>query len=268
MVAIDIDGTLVNDHKQIGEKTKAAIKQARKQGVYVVLCTGRPLSGVKDYLEELALVGEDDYAITFNGAKAQITGTGKAIFENLLSPEQVAHLDQVSHELQIRGQIVMPNSEVITTFKNISPYTVLDAFYTKMPLYYCEPEKLATHSAAAKYMWVDEPEVITAKLKDLDPEVIADKYTVLSAPCFFEIMHPKAHKGAAVLELGKYLGLTKDQIMVLGDENNDLTMFEVAGFGVAMGNANDQIKDLASAVTADNDHDGVGVALEKYVLKN
>ena len=81
-------------------------------------------------------------------------------------------------------------------------------------------------------------------------------------------MHPKAHKGAAVLELGKYLGLTKDQIMVLGDENNDLTMFEVAGFGVAMGNANDQIKDLASAVTADNDHDGVGVALEKYVLKN
>ena len=83
MVAIDIDGTLVNDHKQIGEKTKAAIKQVRKQGVYVVLCTGRPLSGVKDYLEELALVGEDDYAITFNGAKAQITGTGKAIFENL-----------------------------------------------------------------------------------------------------------------------------------------------------------------------------------------
>lgn len=103
MVAIDIDGTLVNDHKQIGEKTKAAIKQARKQGVYVVLCTGRPLSGVKDYLEELALVGEDDYAITFNGAKAQITGTGKAIFENLLSPEQVAHLDQVSHELQLRA---------------------------------------------------------------------------------------------------------------------------------------------------------------------
>lgn len=162
----------------------------------------------------------------------------------------------------------MPNSEVITTFKNISPYTVLDAFYTKMPLYYCEPEKLATHSAAAKYMWVDEPEVITAKLKDLDPEVIADKYTVLSAPWFFEIMHSKAHKGAAVLELGKYLGLTKDQIMVLGDENNDLTMFEAAGFGVAMGNANDQIKELASAVTADNDHDGVGVALEKYVLKN
>ena len=69
MVAIDIDGTLVNDHKQIGEKTKAAIKQVRKQGVYVVLCTGRPLSGVKDYLEELALVGEDDYAITFNGLK-------------------------------------------------------------------------------------------------------------------------------------------------------------------------------------------------------
>ncbi len=76
--------------------------------------------------------------------KAQVTGTGKAIFENLLSPEQVAHLDQVSHELQIRGQIVMPNSEVITTFKNISPYTVLDAFYTKMPLYYCEPEKLVS----------------------------------------------------------------------------------------------------------------------------
>ena len=77
MVAIDIDGTLVDDHKQIGEKTKVAIKQARKQGVYVVLCTGRPLSGVKDYLEELDLVGEDDYAITFNGAKARSQGQVK-----------------------------------------------------------------------------------------------------------------------------------------------------------------------------------------------
>ena len=91
--------------------------------------------------------------ITFNGAKAQITGTGKAIFENLFTPEQVAHLGQVSHELQIRGQIVMPNSEVITTLKISVRIPYFDAFYTKMPLLLLEPEKLATHTrTAAKYI--------------------------------------------------------------------------------------------------------------------
>lgn len=267
MIAIDIDGTLVDDQKKIGPLTKVALKKARAQGVYVVLCTGRPLSGVKDYLDELGLVTEDDYAITFNGAKAQTTKSGQMLFEHGLTPKEYGALDALSHELGVRGQIVLPDSSVYTTFKDISPYTVLDAFYTKMPLYYRTSQEIETLGLAAKYMWVDEPEVIQAKLATLDQAVLAKYYTVLSAPWFYEMMNKKAHKGAAVIELGERLGITAAEIMVLGDENNDLTMFELAGFGVAMGNANEQIKALAQAVTTDNKHDGVGVAVTKYILE-
>ncbi|KRL84750.1 sugar-phosphatase [Ligilactobacillus apodemi] len=267
MIAIDIDGTLVNDQKEIGAKTRQKIMEARKKGLYVVLCTGRPLSGVERYLKELELVSEQDYAITFNGAKAQVTGNGKVVFENLLTKKQVVALDALSHELKIKGQIVMPDSHVYTTFRDISPYTVVDAFYTKMPLHYRTPAEIAELPAAAKYMWVDEPEIIQATLAALDEELLGEYYVVLSAPWFFEMMAPKANKGDAVIELGKHLGIKPAEIMVLGDENNDLTMFELAGFGVAMGNANEQIKQLAQAVTTDNNHDGVGEAIEKYVLK-
>ena len=66
MIATDIDGTLVTDDKQIMPRTVAALKEARKRGIYVVLCSGRPVSGIQDYLAELGLTGNDDYAITFN----------------------------------------------------------------------------------------------------------------------------------------------------------------------------------------------------------
>lgn len=265
MVAIDIDGTLVDNHKVIGKKTIEVIKEARKQGVYIVLCTGRPLSGVKEYLEQLDLVSTNDYAITFNGAKAEITATNETVFENLLEASQVKKLDELSHKLDIKGQVVLADSKVITTFRDISPYTVVDAFYTKMPLFYREPKEIKD-AKTAKYMWVDEPAVIQEKLA-VAADYFNDLYTVLSAPWFYEFMNPKAHKGAAVIELGEYLGIKREEIMCLGDENNDLTMFEEVGFGVAMGNANEQIKRLAKAVTTDNEHDGVGVAIEKYVLQ-
>lgn len=265
LVAIDIDGTLVDDHKRISLKTKEAIKKAKQKGVYIVLCTGRPVSGIQDYLNELELSSDDDYAITYNGAQGENIGQKKIVFANLLSQSDYQELLQISKQAHVRSQIVTADSKLYTIDANISPYTVMDAFYTKMPLYYRSSEEL-TCTNAAKFMLVDEPAVLDEAMKYFDAELCQKYYTVRSEEWFFEFMHKKANKGQAVLELAHKLGIKDSQILALGDQNNDLTMIELAGLGVAMGNANETVKKAADAITSDNNHDGVAMAIEKYVL--
>lgn len=265
LVAIDIDGTLVDDHKRISAKTKDAIKRAKQKGVYIVLCTGRPVSGIQDYLNELDLLSSNDYAITYNGAQGENIGQKKIVFTNLLNQSDYQELLEISKQAHVRTQIVTADSKLYTTDANISPYTVLDAFYTKMPLYYCQSSDLPCMQAA-KFMLVDEPQVIDAALKYFDSSVCQKYYTVRSEAWFFEFMHKKANKGQAVLELAQKLGIKASEVLALGDQNNDLTMIKLAGLGIAMGNANETVKKAADAITSDNNHDGVAVALEKYVL--
>lgn len=266
MIATDIDGTLVTDDKRIMPRTIAALKEARKRGIYVVLCSGRPVSGIQEYLKELDLTGNDDYAITFNGAQAMNVGKQQVVFENGLSDSECIDFTKLADDLGIKSQIVTLNSEIYVTNQNISEYSVEDAFYTHMPLKYRPLKDLPTGMDAAKFMWVDQAERIAAKL-DQVPEEIYQKYAVVrSAPWFLEFNNQAATKGHAVLELAAKLGIRPEEIMVAGDENNDLSMLEQIPFSVAMGNGNDHVKEVASVITEDNNHDGLGIAVENYVL--
>lgn len=262
LIALDIDGTLVDDHKKIMPETKALLKKLRQQGIYIVLCTGRPLIGVANYLADLALTSNDDYVITYNGAKAQNVGTKEDVVTNLLTQKQYLRLLKWTQQVQVKSQIVTPSSHVYTTQADISPYTVLDAFYTKMPLHYRTMEDL-TFPTAAKFMLVDEPAVLDQAVAKLDPALQQEFYTVRSEDWFFEFMHPHAHKGQAVLDLAMHLGISPDEIIAFGDQNNDLTMLEMVGLGVAMGNANPNLKKVANQVTLDNNHEGIAVCLRK-----
>ena len=266
MIATDIDGTLVTDDKRIMPRTVAALKEARKRGIYVVLCSGRPVSGIQDYLEELGLTGNDDYAITFNGAQAMNVGKHEVVFENGLTDLECIDFIKMADDCGIKSQVVTLNSEIYVTNQDISKYSVEDAFYTHMPLRYRRLEDLPTGMDAAKFMWVDQAEKIAAQLDQI-PEELYQKYAIVrSAPWFLEFNNANATKGHAVLELAAHLGIKPDEIMVAGDENNDLSMLEQIPFSVAMGNGNPHVKEVSSVITEDNNHDGLGLAVEKYVL--
>lgn len=266
MIATDIDGTLVTDDKRIRPRTVAALKEARKRGIYVVLCSGRPVSGIQDYLTELGLTGNDDYAITFNGAQAMNIGKCKVVFENGLTDLECIDFIEMTNNLKIKSQVVTLNSEIYVTNQDISKYSVEDAFYTHMPLKYRKLKDLPTEMNTAKFMWVDCPQKIAAKVDQI-PEELYQKYAIVrSAPWFLEFNNANATKGHAVLELADYLGIKLNEVMVVGDENNDLSMLEQIPFSVAMGNGNQNVKKVASVITEDNNHDGLGLAIERYVL--
>jgi len=115
-------------------------------------------------------------------------------------------------------------------------------------------------------MMIDEPAILDAAIARL-PQTFRDKYTtVKSSPFYFEILNKEASKGAAVANLAQHLGIKQEEIMAIGDNENDLSMIEYAGLGVAMGNAVPLIKEAANVVTATNDEHGVAEAIKKFVL--
>ena len=101
LIAIDLDGTLLDREKKISSRNRLAIRKAKEQGVKVVICTGRPLKAIESFLVELDLLDEEDYCVTFNGGLVQVTGTGEVLDKTALSLEQVQELAQLATKLAL-----------------------------------------------------------------------------------------------------------------------------------------------------------------------
>ena len=250
LVAIDIDGTLLNEKREITLEVKEAIAKAVAQGVAIVLCTGRPLPGVKEQLDELDLFQENDYVITYNGALVQQTKSGKIIARHGLTHEDFLEIEVMARRVGSHLHSI-DDKAIYTPNRDISAYTIHEASLVKMPLKYRTPEEMT-------------PDMnLVARL----PQAFREKYTtVKSAPYYFEVLNKEASKGAAVANLAQHLGIAQDEIMAIGDNENDLSMIEYAGLGVAMGNAIPLVKEAANVITTTNDEHGVAEAIKKYVL--
>jgi Cof subfamily protein (haloacid dehalogenase superfamily) len=119
-----------------------------------------------------------------------------------------------------------------------------------------------------KMMMIDEPALLD-EIIPLIPESFMEKYTVVkSTPFFLEILNKEVHKGAALERLATHLGLDRSEVMALGDNENDVTMIEYAGLGIAMANATENVKNAADIITASNDEHGVAEAIKQYILNN
>lgn len=263
LIAIDIDGTLLNSHHQITDEVKNALMQKRKEGVYIVLCTGRPILGVEDYLNELQLTTDDDYVITFNGALAQNTKTKETLAHHTLNIHDFYTLHQLSLELDLHFHTETTEA-MYTSNRDISPYTVIESGMTKMPLHYRTAEEMDRDMIISKMMIIDEPELLDAGIPKI-PAELHEKYEfVKSMPFFLEVLNKQATKGNALKDLAEQLGIKQEEVMAIGDNLNDLTMIEYAGCGVAMGNAEQEVKDIANHITKTNDENGVAYAVNTW----
>ncbi|HEA9302746.1 TPA: sugar-phosphatase [Escherichia coli] len=237
LIAIDMDGTLLLPDHTISPAVKNAIAAARARGVNVVLTTGRPYAGVHNYLKELHMEQPGDYR-----------------FLEKLSREVGSHF----HALD--------RTTLYTANRDISYYTVHESFVATIPLVFCEAEKMDPNTQFLKVMMIDEPAILDQAIARI-PQEVKEKYTVLkSAPYFLEILDKRVNKGTGVKSLADVLGIKPEEIMAIGDQENDIAMIEYAGVGVAMDNAIPSVKEVANFVTKSNLEDGVAFAIEKYVL--
>ncbi|MFD2305718.1 sugar-phosphatase [Enterococcus termitis] len=264
LVAIDIDGTLLDSNRNITPKVKETLQKANEKGIYIVLCTGRPLPGVKEQLTELDLYGDNDYVITYNGSLVQATKSNEIISQYSLSYDDFLEIELMSRKVGTHLHTI-DDKAVYTANRDIGKYTVHEAYLVDMPLKYRAVDEMTPDMSIIKMMMIDEPDVLDKAISQL-PESFTSKYTtVKSTEFYFEILNKEASKGNALAKLAEHLGIDQSETMAIGDNENDLSMIEYAGIGVAMGNATENIKRAADIQTSSNDEDGVAEVLLKYI---
>lgn len=265
LIAIDLDGTLLDSSHQVSGVTKATLAEAKSHGVKIVLCSGRPIGGMRQYLEQLQLTDAEDYVIAYNGAFTQKTKSGEVITEISLQHDDLKELYNLSLELDTPMQY-FDIETLYTPNKEISTYTVYEAYLNNIPLEYRPVDEYPSNQIITNIMYVNDPMKITQTLKNI-PKHLYEKYAVAqSAPFFMEFTHPEATKGNAVKKLADKLGIKQSEIMAIGDNGNDISMIEYAGYGVAMKNAIPEVKAVAKYDTLTNNEDGVAYAVQKFVL--
>lgn len=265
LITIDIDDTLVNTAKQVTPRVKAALQEATAQGVKVVLTTGRPLPGVQEYLDELGLNHQDDqYAITYNGGVVQTTN-GEELGGKELAYSDYLRLREVADELGAYLQVETIDA-AYTSAKEINYWASRENFLIKMPLIIKPVDEMDPNDHYVKFMFIGDEADIDSWRDALPADVKEAYYIVKSTPQHLEFMHKDATKGSGLLTLAAKLGIDRSETMALGDQQNDVTMIEAAGLGVAMGNAVPEVKAVADVETTTQNADGVGVAVEKWVL--
>lgn len=270
LIGLDLDGTVFNDEKVISEHTIHTIQAAIEQGVIVIPATGRPAAGIPNAFTSIPGV---DYAVTSNGAS----------IVNLIN-NQVLYTDYLSIEDSlILLDILDPYDTLIDIFiegcayTNASQMEQLEHYIPSLPLIKYIRATRKTYSCNIKdfilsqgkpvekiHLLFHDFDIRAAVAETLKPLPFISLTTAY--PANLEINTYTANKGNGILKLGELLGISKKEIMVCGDGGNDLAMIQMAGLGVAMGNASEEIKKAADFITKTNEEDGVAYAIEKFVL--
>ena len=267
LIAVDLDGTLLTTTKQILPETERVLKQADSQGIKIVLASGRPLSGVKEFNQQLGLEGKKQYDIVFNGAVIQDLA-GNILMNEEMNYRDFTNMRKLQRLAHVNLHFETPEC-YWTCDRNIGVNLSRNATFTNNVLKVRKTEEITqdfTFNKVGLSVLDDEREV--DKLWNNIPQWAFAKYDIVrSFSSIVEINIKDASKGNAVLQLADRLKIKPSQVMVFGDQGNDVSMFTNPDFmKIAMGNAIEEIKDYANYVTEDNDHDGIAKAIKKFVL--
>lgn len=267
LIAIDLDGTLLTDEKKITDRNKEILTKAKNQGVKVVLCTGRPLISINDYLNRLDLRDAGDYSITFNGGAVQKNDTGEELLSCPLSLTDVKQIAEVMTELDLPLDIIS-NDTCINIPTSKSRQSIYQSINPILKYVTKEVAELDETIIFNKMVVAAEADYLDEQLKGLSKEWY-EKFNIMkSRDELLEIIRPDVSKANGIDLLAKELGIKQSEVMAIGDEENDESMISYAGMGVVMANGNEELKKIAQFVTKSNEEDGVAYAVEKFVLKD
>ncbi len=263
----DLDGTLLNDQKQISGENRRAIERAVAMGHRVVLSSGRATKSVYMQVRKLGLDRPGCYAIAFNGAVVIRCDTGEALYERGLEPELVRYLFREARQAGIHCQtyqggytLAERQSEVLDYYDR-STQGVSRVVPDVCEILTVHPPKVLladlTHSGRLEAFRRAHEEKLAGKAE-----------ATFSCPEYLEYLPLGVSKGYAVKWLCDYLGIPLAASVAAGDEANDLSMIRVAGVGAAMINGVVELKAEADYITrADNNHDGLAEIVRRFILE-
>lgn len=265
MIVLDLDDTLLQNDGTISTGNKQALMAAQEAGVKVVLASGRPTYAMRALAEELELERFGSYILSFNGAKIINWKTQEEPFSSTLTPEMAHTLYHLSVEEGVSA-LTYVGDEIVTASAN--EYTTIESDITGMKIVEVESFVDAVQMPVVKVLMVADPERLVEVEKKLKAKMAGQLNVMRSKPFFLEFTEDGVNKGTSLNHLIQTLGIERSEVIAMGDGYNDVAMIEFAGLGVAMGNAPEEIKQLADYVTDTNMNDGVAKVVEEFILKD
>ncbi|MGN0659339.1 MAG: HAD family hydrolase [Emergencia sp.] len=269
MVALDLDGTTLDSSKRISQRTVEAFRRATEKGVHIVVSTGRTFHSLPEQLFQIEGL---EYVITSNGAHITDLTSMETIYSDYIGPEAVdAVISAVrGHGLYVEtfteGRAYIDRSEFDEIRGSGSDFRDADyVLSTRNPvpdiLRFMEENRSRIENISINFRHLEEKKRWAEILSRIPGITLTSSFAHN-----FEIGGSSTSKGQALCVLMERLGLNASQLMACGDSLNDGRMLQLAGIGVAVANACDEIKAMADYVTASNDDDGVARAIERFVL--
>lgn len=261
-LVLDIDGTLTNSKKEITAATKEAIQDIMKRGHKVILASGRPTAGMRRYEKELELERYGGYLLSFNGARVIDCYTGEVVYRRLLPLTFVPELYRFAKKNGC-GLVTYLGDEVISAFP-IEKYVETEARINGIPVREVENFPAFVDFEINKCLMTAEPERAAVLVEELQERYGKTASIFRSEPYFMEIMPYQVDKATSLDRTLLSVGIRRENAVCCGDGYNDITMLRYAGVGVAMGNAQKEVKEAADYITAANDDDGIVQVIETF----
>lgn len=269
MIGLDLDGTLLNEKKELLPYTKEVLRRALDKGVVVLTATGRPWMGIPEELRKFPGIR---YALTSNGARILDIREGTVLIEQLLSGESAKKALEICGKYDTLQEVYYDGQGYASADKmaHVEKYHHNPNMWeylrtTRIPVQdifrLVDEEERGLDKVQALFADMNERRLAWDELSRVDGLEL-----VGSLGYNIEVNAAGVNKGTGLIELGKLLGIKREEIMACGDGDNDAVMLREVGFGVAMANAEDQVKAAADYITDSNDNEGAAKAIEKFVL--
>jgi Cof subfamily protein (haloacid dehalogenase superfamily) len=264
MIVLDLDDTLLRDDLTISPRTQQSLMEAQEAGVKVVLASGRPTSAMLPIADELCLKEYGSFILSFNGGKIINCQTGDEWFSSSLPIKTVHQLYEISQRENVWIHTYVGETIIV---EEPNQYTDIEGELTKLDIKVVDSFINSVTEPVVKVLMLAEPSILAIVEKKLQKELAGSLSIVRSKPFFLEFTRAGVTKGTSLDSLIQQLGISRDEVIAIGDSNNDLSMIQFAGLGVAMGNASEAIKAQADFVTDTNMNDGVAKVVEEFILK-
>lgn len=265
LLVLDVDGTLLNEAKEISKRTLAALLKVQQMGVRIVLASGRPTYGLLPLAKSLELGNYGGYLVSYNGCQIISAQNGEILFERRINPELVPYLEKKARKNNFA--LLTYHDDTLVTDSPENRHVQREAALNNLQIIREDEFSTGIDFAPCKCVLVSDDEEALIDLeaywkKRLDGTMDvfrSERYFLEVVPCGID----KANTLGALLDM---LKVKRDEVMAIGDGVCDVTMIQLAGMGVAMGHSPESVKACADYVTVSNEDDGVAQAVEKAIL--
>lgn len=262
-IALDLDGTLLDSQKQIPERNLRALFQAQKEGSRLVIASGRCVQGIQRIADQLQLSQYGGFLLAYNGGILQECATGNLLHEDKLPEEKLPYLYDCGKR---EGLCIVTylDGEVLTE-QGDDPYVQYLSRANGLPIRQVDNFLDAVYRPLNKCLIVGDPDILKLLEEEMKNTLGSDMNVTRSEPFLLELLPPGVDKATCLAQLLEYLQLDREHLIAFGDGFNDRSMIAFAGIGVAMGNAQEEVKVAATIVAPTNDECGVAQVLEQML---